>query len=225
MDQHKQGASRSFQLTRLLDFARPYWWQLLSVLMATALISAILLQYPALAGSLIDTVIIGRQFTSLLPTALFLLSLVLAQALLSFWQQYCSTIIGERIVTDLRIQLYRHLQYLSLGFFQDHHTGDLLSRLTNDVMLVREAVTTTLMNFVSSLFLLLVGLIVILVGPESLLGQLRQFHLTLPQTHAFSLWNPTTLWVILLLLLLTLPLLLAGQVLRPLMKQQQEALG
>ncbi|QBD81969.1 ABC transporter ATP-binding protein [Ktedonosporobacter rubrisoli] len=225
MHQYKREASSAFQITRLLVFVRPYWMQLLSALLATALVSAVLLQYPALVGSLIDTIIVGRQFASLVPTAIFLSGLIVAQALLSFWQQYCNTIIGERIVVDLRIQLYRHLQRLSLSFFQDHPTGDLLSRLTNDVMLVREAATTTLMNFVSSLFLLLIGITVILAGPESLLGRLSQLHLTLPKAHVFSLWNPTTMWVLLLLLLLTLPFLISGLILRPLMKQQQEALG
>jgi len=133
------------------------------LMVAVALNSSITLLYPVLVGTAIDNVIVGRNTAVLPGIILLLVGLVLAQALLSFWQNYWSTVVGEKIVIDLRTQLYRHLQQLSLSFFQDNHTGDLLSRLTNDVMLVRDAVTNTLMGFVSSIFTVLIGIIVIVV--------------------------------------------------------------
>jgi ABC-type bacteriocin/lantibiotic exporter with double-glycine peptidase domain len=94
------------------------------LMVAVALNSSITLLYPALVGTAIDNVIVRRNTAVLPGIVLLLVGLVLAQALLSFWQNYWSTVVGEKFVIDLRTQLYRHLQQLSLSFFQDNHTGD-----------------------------------------------------------------------------------------------------
>jgi subfamily B ATP-binding cassette protein MsbA len=75
---------------------------------------------------------------------LALIALFLVQAALSFGGRYLLGWTGERVVADLRQRLYRHLHRLHLGFFADRRTGDLTSRLTNDVGSVRSAVTQAL---------------------------------------------------------------------------------
>ena len=215
----------SQSLWRLLRFAGPYRWQIAGMMVVTALNSTITLMYPALVGAAIDGVIVAKNVDALPGIVLLLIILVLAQALLSFLQNYWNTTIGERIVIDLRVQLYRHLQELPLGFFLDHHTGDLLSRLTNDVMLIRNAVTSTLMSFVSSTFTVLIGLVVIIAGPGAVLSQFNQFHLTLPVSHSASILNPATMWVILLIIAFSVPFLLSARLLRRTLKRQLELLG
>src|SRR5256885_4907078 len=222
LDQEPAKPTR-YRIRRLLGFAKPYRWQMAGLMVAVALNSSITLLYPVLVGTAIDNVIVGRNTAVLPGIILLLVGLVLAQALLSFWQNYWSTVVGEKIVIDLRTQLYRHLQQLSLSFFQDNHTGDLLSRLTNDVMLVRDAVTNTLMGFVSSIFTVLIGIIVIVAGPTTVLGQFNQFHI--PVSHTHSILNPATLWVILLVMLFTLPFLLSSVFLRRTLKRQLEILS
>ena len=222
LDQEPAKPTR-YRVRRLLGFAKPYRWQMAGLMVAVALNSSITLLYPALVGTAIDNVIVGRNTAVLPGIILLLVGLVLAQALLSFWQNYWSTVVGEKMVIDLRTQLYRHLQQLSLSFFQDNHTGDLLSRLTNDVMLVRDAVTNTLMGFVSSIFTVLIGIIVIVAGPTTVLGQFNQFHI--PASHTHSILNPATLWVILLVMLFTLPFLLSSVFLRRTLKKQLEILS
>ena len=214
LDQEPAKPTR-YRVRRLLGFAKPYRWQMAGLMVAVALNSSITLLYPALVGTAIDNVIVGRNTAVLPGIILLLVGLVLAQALLSFWQNYWSTVVGEKVVIDLRTQLYRHLQQLSLSFFQDNHTGDLLSRLTNDVMLVRDAVTNTLMGFVSNIFTVLIGM----------LGQFNQFHIHIPASHTHSILNPATLWVILLVVLFTLPFLLSSVFLRRTLKKQLEILS
>lgn len=222
LDQEPAKPTR-YRVRRLLGFAKPYRWQLVGLMVAVALNSSITLIYPALVGTAIDNVIV-RKNTAVLPgIVLLLVGLVLAQALLSFWQNYWSTVVGEKIVIDLRTQLYRHLQQLSLSFFQDNHTGDLLSRLTNDVMLIRDAVTNTLMGFISSIFTVLIGVIVIVAGPTTVLSQFNPLHIQIPASH--SILNPATLWVILLVVLFTLPFLLSSVFLRRTLKKQLEILS
>ena len=194
-------------------------------MMATsALNSSITLLYPALVGTAIDGVIVAKNVAALPGTVLLLIILVLSQALLAFLQNYWNTTIGERIVIDLRVQLYRHLHELPLGFFLDHYTGDLLSRLTNDVMLIRNAVTSTLMSLVSSTFTVLIGLVVIIAGPGAVLSQFNQFHLNLPVSHPASILNPATMWVILLILCFSVLFMLSAR-LRRTLKRQLELLG
>ncbi len=224
LDQEPAKPTR-YRIRRLLGFAKPYRWQMAGLMVAVALNSSITLLYPALVGTAIDNVIVGRNTAVLPGIVLLLVGLVLAQALLSFWQNYWSTVVGEKFVIDLRTQLYRHLQQLSLSFFQDNHTGDLLSRLTNDVMLVRGAVTNTLMSFVSSIFTVLIGIIVIVAGPTTVLGQFNQLHIHIPASHTHSILNPATLWVILLVVLFTLPFLLSSVFLRRTLKKQLEILS
>ncbi len=213
------------RMRRLIGLARPYRWQIAGMMLTAAITSSITLLYPALVGSAIDNVIVARNRAALPGIILLLVILVLAQALLSFLQNYLNTVVGERVVIDLRVQLYRHLQQLPLGFFQDNHTGDLLSRLTNDVMLIRDAVTNTLMTFVSSIFTLLFGLIIIIAGPGAVLSQFNQFHINIPTAHSSTVLNPATLWVILLVVLFSLPFILSSTLLRRTLKRQLEILS
>jgi subfamily B ATP-binding cassette protein MsbA len=92
--------------------------------------------------------------------------------------------LGERIVIKLRIQLYSHLQHLPLSFFQDNQTGELLSRLTNDVTRVQAAVTTNIISIVQNVITLLLGLTIVITGPDRLLAQANQFNIHLPVSHS-----------------------------------------
>ena len=141
-------------LLRLLSFARPYWWQL-GLLMAAAFVTSTLtLTYPALIGTIIDSVV-TRNVTALHTIVFFLLALAALQSLFKFGQSFWMSALGERIVIKLRIQLYSHLQHLPLSFFQDNRTGELLSRLTNDVTRVQAAITTNLISIAQNVITLL----------------------------------------------------------------------
>lgn len=166
-------------LPRLLSFARPYCWQL-SVLMVVALTTSTLnLSYPALMGTLIDSVM-QRNVAALRTIVFAVLALAACQSLLTFGQGFGVGALGERIVVQLRIRLYSHLQHLPLRFFQENQSGELLSRLTNHVTRVQAAVTTTMINIAQNLLTLLLGLTLVVVGPDTLLARANQFNLHLP---------------------------------------------
>ena len=89
-------------LLRLLSFSRPYWWQL-GVLIGVALVTSTLnLSYPALMGTIIDSVV-TRNVTALHTIVFVLLALAALQSLLSFGQSFWVGALGERIVLHLRI--------------------------------------------------------------------------------------------------------------------------
>ncbi len=219
-----------YRVHHLLRLARPYWWQLVLLILTTALSSMITLLIPALVGGTIDSVrasapgvaAAGKHELTVPGGGSALICLLLAQGLLGLWHTYWSRIVGERVVIDLRCRLYRHLQRLPLRFFQRHSTGEVLSRITNDTHLVQMAITRTLMHLLSTLFTVVIGVVVLIMGPQTLL---RQLHLAPPGWQTMSAWNAAWPWMLLFLLLVTLPFLLSSRFLRSALRQQLELLG
>ena len=68
----------------------------------------------------------------------------IVQALFSFGHQLTLAFVGEKVIATIRVQIYTHLQSLSLKYFADHRTGEVVSRLTNDVSQLQNAVTSNL---------------------------------------------------------------------------------
>ena len=62
---------------------------------------------------------------------------------LGVWQSYLSNVVGQRVMNDLRLALYRHLQWMPLRFFTETRTGEIQSRIANDVGGVQSVVTDT----------------------------------------------------------------------------------
>src|SRR5258708_3518752 len=152
--------------------------------MAAAFVtSALTLTYPALLGTIIDSVV-TRNVTALHTIVFFVLALAVLQSILNFGEGFWMSALGERIVINLRIQLYSHLQHLPLSFFQDNRTGELLSRLTNDVTRVQAAVTTNIISILQNVITLLLGLAIVITGPDTLLAKANQFNMHLPLSHS-----------------------------------------
>ncbi|MEV4743119.1 ABC transporter ATP-binding protein [Streptomyces sp. NPDC049555] len=94
----------------------------------------------------IDDVLVPRHLALFVPVALAYVGITLAAGLVSFGDEVTSTWVGERFLMTLRADLFRHLQGLSLGFFERRRLGDVLARLTGDV----EAVETFLLSGIVS---------------------------------------------------------------------------
>jgi len=129
---------------RILRLAWPYRWRLGGAILATALGSLVALVVPLGLRELLNAVFETANRPLLDRLTLGLLVLFVLQALFSFLGRYGLEWTGERVVTDLRKRLYAHLHGQSLRFFANRRTGDLTSRLTNDVGSVRDAVTQAL---------------------------------------------------------------------------------
>ncbi|NBC16588.1 MAG: ATP-binding cassette domain-containing protein [Bacteroidetes bacterium] len=149
-------------LRRILALARPYRARLGLALVLTALSSLVWLAVPLGLRELLDAVFQQGDRVMLNRLALGLLILFLLQTALSFGGGYLLSWTGERVVADLRQRLYEHLHALSLRFFAEQRTGDLTSRLTNDVSSVRTAVTSSLVELLTQT-LTLAGSVVLMV--------------------------------------------------------------
>ncbi len=148
--------------SRLISFGKPYWPQLAGAAVAMVIGTVLGLALPAVAGNLIDIVFVKADRNALNNIALLLVIVFVFQAVSVFFQSYLLSYAGERVVTDLQKRLYTHLQKLPLGFFNEQRTGDLTSRFTNDVGVVRNAVTGNLISFAQS-FITLIGGIAIII--------------------------------------------------------------
>jgi subfamily B ATP-binding cassette protein MsbA len=137
------------QFRRLLAFVHPYRRRLYLALSAIALGGVLGLAGPYTLQYLIDAVFQQNSPVLLNRITLLLIAIFAAQSLLYILRAYLLAFIGERVMADLRLRLFEHLQGLSLSFFNEHRTGELVSRLTNDVSTVRGLVTTDISTALS----------------------------------------------------------------------------
>ncbi|MEM1042715.1 MAG: ABC transporter transmembrane domain-containing protein [Bacteroidota bacterium] len=149
-------------LRRILGYARPYGRRLAAALLLSVLGSLTALVIPLGLRALIDAVFQNGDRGMLDTLALALLALFLVQTLLSFVGWYWMAWVGERIIADLRRQVYTHLHRLGLRFYTGSRVGEITSRLTNDVGKLQSAVTNDLSQLVAQV-LTLVGSVALML--------------------------------------------------------------
>ena len=147
-------------LRRVAHYARPYWVSASLMLVTIAITSALGLAPPLLYRDLIDNAIPNRDMTRLNWLAVGMIAIPIVSGLISVWQRFLSASVGEGIIYDLRQELYTHMQRQSLRFFTNTKTGELMSRLNNDVVGAQNAVTGTLVNIVTNVIGLISTLII-----------------------------------------------------------------
>ncbi|NJM06898.1 ABC transporter ATP-binding protein [Candidatus Gracilibacteria bacterium] len=147
---------------RLLGYVRPYWRWMILALIGLLFGSAMGLVLPLAAGHLINTVVGVDAAFQLNQVALALVGVAVVQALASFVQSYALSFVGERVVSDLRTQAYTHLMRLPLGFFNNRRTGEITSRLTNDVTLIQATVTSNLASLLEGVITFIGALVLML---------------------------------------------------------------
>jgi len=126
---------------RLLRYARPYRGRLFAALVAMLAYAVASAFLAYLIKPIFDNVLPNRSDLGVVATAIVIIYLV--KGLGSFASQYLMTDIGQRVVRDLRDRLFGHILGQSAGFFARRTTGQLMSRITNDVNQVQQAVSET----------------------------------------------------------------------------------
>ncbi len=165
-----QNSNDPLDWRRLLRYLRPYRGRMALAIAMLGGSSAIGLAFPLVIVRLLDAVLQEQNPALLNGLALALMGMFLLQALLTFGQSYTLNVIGERIVLDLRVALYRHLQALSLDFFASRRTGEILSRLSSDVTQVRAVLTNNITQLLSSLIALVGSVIIVFLLNPRLVG-------------------------------------------------------
>ena len=141
---------RAATVRRIAAFFRPYRLQVVVVLVAILATSLIGLVNPFLLKLLIDDVIVGGQYDKLNLYVGLMIVLPIVTGLIGVGQAYLNNVIGQSVMQDLRNALYAHLQRMPLRFFTATRTGEIQSRLANDVGGVQAVVTDTAASITSN---------------------------------------------------------------------------
>jgi ATP-binding cassette subfamily B protein len=156
-------ANQRVPLRRIMRLFRPYRWSLSFVLFLVAASSLVSLVNPFLIREVID-VALPKGRTGLLTVLVVAMIVVsIANSSFSVSQTYVSTKVGQRVMHDLRTSVYSHLQRMSLAFFTRTRTGEVQSRIANDIGGMQATVTTTATTLVSNLTTVVAAIIAMIV--------------------------------------------------------------
>jgi ATP-binding cassette subfamily B multidrug efflux pump len=139
---------------RLITYVRPYTPQLIGVGILVCISTAVGLAGPMLIGRAIDLAINPGDSYLLLKIGLSMLGIYLVGCLASILHGILMVGIGQRIIADLRQELFTHLQDLSMVYHDEHRVGDLMSRVTNDTEAINRVLSNGLIQFITNVLLL-----------------------------------------------------------------------
>jgi subfamily B ATP-binding cassette protein MsbA len=146
---------------RLLAYLKPYWRRMAIAFICLLVTTAVGLAFPYVIQNLLDVITTQQDFTMLNRIAGGLLALFAFRFFFGYAQNYLISYIGERVIVDVRNQVYAHLHQLSLRFFTERRVGELVSRLSSDVTLIRTVLTNNVTTVVSQVLTFTGALVII----------------------------------------------------------------
>lgn len=170
----KDAAGAAFNwpiLRRMLSYLRPYGWQMAGALLATLVQTGATLAIPYLVKVAIDQHIANGNLTGLGQTALATGAAYILLYLSTSAERYLLTWVGQRVLANLRAEVFRHLQALSVGYHDTHIVGVTVSRVMNDVAEINELISQGVITLFGDL-LVLAGIIAIMFSMSPTLALL-----------------------------------------------------
>jgi ATP-binding cassette subfamily B protein len=149
-DLTRRPGSEGRTLRRIAGFFRPYRWRLGFIAVLILVTVSIGVVNPILLKLIIDNLTGPQDLGLLWLQAGLMIVLPIITSALGVWQAYLSNVVGQRVMDDLRLALYRHLQWMPLRFFTETRTGEIQSRISNDVGGVQSVVTDTAASLLSN---------------------------------------------------------------------------
>ncbi len=151
------------QWSRFLPFVRPQMVIMACAGVAVMGVAACNLVLIRLAGSLWDVITIQQDIQQLTSMVWVFVGLVVGQGLMSMGHSYLTALASQRVMADFRTHVFSHLHRLSLNFFAKRRTGELISRLMNDVGVIQNLLTETPMDALKHLVTIIGGVSFLLV--------------------------------------------------------------
>ena len=140
---------------RLLTFVAPYKGNLVISAVLLVISTALGLVWPQVVRQVIDVGLGDGSFLDILILGLVVVLLI--RAFVDGVRQYVMTFTGERVIFDLRMAIVRHMQSMSLSFFNARKTGELMSHITSDATLVHGVITQTIIQVLGQVLTLVAG--------------------------------------------------------------------
>ena len=185
-------------LLRIGSYLKPYWLQFIFVFAAILLSATIGLLPSIITGRIVDHALIERNLAELIRLCLAALGAIAVSQLIGLVENYINSWISQRIIYDMKNQMYGHLQQMPHAFFTTEKQGDIITRMNTDIGGVSTVISGTLTNIVKNLAtivtttvalftmnwqLAIVGMLIIplLILPSRIVGNTRFRLLTASQ--------------------------------------------
>lgn len=152
-DEEKQSAPKitGKLLIRILGYLKPYWLQFVLVFAAIILSSVLGLLPSMITGRIVDEALIGKNMQLLIKLVLMAFATLIASQFISVTETYINAYVSQKIVYDMKNQMYRHLQFMPHSFFTTEKQGDIITRMESDINGVSTVISGTLTNITSSI--------------------------------------------------------------------------
>jgi len=148
---------------RLMVYLKPYRWRIIAVVILVILGTLATLAGPLLIGVAIDRYIIPGNLKGLIGIAMVMLAAYLSTSGMTITYTLIMVNITQELMMDIRSQLFKHIQTLSMSFYDDYESGDLMSRITNDSEAINRVLSNGLVQLSASI-LQVIGVLVAMVA-------------------------------------------------------------
>lgn len=151
-EEEKQNAPKITKelIFRILKYLKPYWFQLL-IVFAIIILSSVMGLLPSLiTAQIIDKAILGKDFELLIKLVLLAIVTLAASNIVGVFESYINSWISQRIVYDMKNEMFEHLQAMPHSFFTSEKQGDIITRMNSDISGVSSVISMTLTNIVSN---------------------------------------------------------------------------
>jgi ATP-binding cassette, subfamily B, bacterial len=166
----RPGSRDLHQLRRLAAFVRPYRWQVAATLVALVVAAGAVLVFGIGIRYLIDGAFAAGRTEALTHALEASLIVVVVLAAATFARAYLVAWLGERVIAEVRKQVYDRVIGLPPAFFEVTRTGEVLSRLTSDTAVIQAVISASLSQALRNVLLLIGGLVLLLVTNPKLTG-------------------------------------------------------
>lgn len=146
-------------LIRILSYLKPYWLQFVFVFIAILISAGVGLLPSIIMGRIVDEALVGKDLNLLIKLLLMALAALTTSQLIGVLESYINAWISQRIIFDMKNQMYHHLQYMPHSFFTTEKQGDIITRMNTDISGVSNVISGTLANIVSNVATVITTLI------------------------------------------------------------------
>jgi ABC-type multidrug transport system fused ATPase/permease subunit len=146
------------QLLKLYRFLKPYRWKFGLGMIFLLISSGASLMFPKFLGNMVDLGNKGKMISEISRTGLILLVIIIVQAVFSYSRIRLFVEVTEKTLASIRQHLYNHLIKLPMSFFATRRVGELNSRISSDISLLQDSLTSTLADLLSQLILITGGI-------------------------------------------------------------------
>jgi subfamily B ATP-binding cassette protein MsbA len=136
---------------RILEYVKPYWIRILIASLCAIGVSGATAAAAWLVQPALDKIFIQKNLQMLMLIPFAILIMYFLKGVFNYYQSYLMRYVGNRVIMDMRNDLYSHLTVMPMQFYTEHSTGKLMSRLLNDVSIINNAASTSIKDLVQNL--------------------------------------------------------------------------